>query len=741
LIEALDWARDEALKEGDKVFAELGIPKEEALKACNKVFAELNVPEEGRELVVSLLAFVVRRLAAVLKSSESKRCWRRAAFIAGLALAGYPVLPRRGQLPEHVAEALGDALKPCAVDDYLTIDGEIPWLSIHIVELPYYVEALYAGDLSQIRRIRERLCVLTPFADGEIIKAARKTAEGLLARWRRRGFRLAEAIYALGLAALVARGEVDDETADLLLYAASFAVQRVALPVAVLMVLAALRPLGEKAPHRYVVALAAASELERLNQKTVEYIYDALQQLKDRLLEAERRWSLVETVDAYLNMLAKHLKHIEDRWEEAVADMCRLYGEVGKRSAAAAAPESGLSAQRLFSTVAGAYVLVATLEHDDLASLVLKHCGLGDLVGEAEAVRSALGEAAAHPDKLRTIMENNTDFAEWILTNSPTSNAVMLFEYLWGWLTYELARYKLRHALDERGELDEKKLEETAKEFEKAAEIYRRLKLWRNYLAGYGFALRARVLAAKSWKELFERAKGFRELWREAEEHLEPTAIYLAAAASILGDYLVYLAASDDNRGTEKLLKEWWLLDYAPEVSVVARLMLMLFGVGEGARLKEVVDVFEPRFSPEFRPALLMLANRVQRDEARKECGQAEDCVVAVDAAAGNQEAVKRLKSEIERKVSEASLLLDKVDGRTLVEVQAPRDSPAQFAFMLLAAVEGRADAVRLHGLWGSARFKEPLPRRLFRAVYENCGDLDSEECGMALLKLYYLQF
>jgi hypothetical protein len=39
-----------------------------------------------------------------------------------------------------------------------------------------------------------------------------------------------------------------------------------------------------------------------------------------------------------------------------------------------------------------------------------------------------------------------------------------------------LARYKLDHAIDEKGELDEKKLEEAAKEFEKAAEMHRKLK-------------------------------------------------------------------------------------------------------------------------------------------------------------------------------------------------------------------------------------------------------------------------
>ena len=85
--------------------------------------------------------------------------------------------------------------------------------------------------------------------------------------------------------------------------------------------------------------------------------------------------------------------------------------------------------------------------------------------------------------------------------------------------------------------------------------------------------------------------------------------------------------------------------------------------------------------------------------------------------------------------------MLGVADGKTLVEVLTPITSAAQFVFMLLAAVEGRADAVRLHGLWGSAAYKGTVLQPLFRAVYENCGDLNSEGCRMALLKLYYLQF
>jgi hypothetical protein len=662
LVEALDWARGEASKEVDKIFAELG------------------VPEEHRGLETALLAFVARRLAAVFKSDESRRCWRRAALIAGHALAGYPKLPTT-KPPEDSAEVLGDALESCAVDDYLTIDGRMPPLSIYV---------------AQLMPIRE-LNILSPLADTEIIDAARKTADELMKRWRRRGLYDHEAFYALGLATLAAGAEVDGKTTDLLLYTASFAVQRVTHPGTVLPVLAALRSLGERAPHRYVHLLAAASELETPYPETVWYIYDALQQLKSRL-KAERLWSLVYAIHTYSNLLTKHSMHIMHRLEDAVVDMCQMYGEIGMRNAAAVPDSDSLAQRYLFNTIAKAFVLAAALRGGVLAPLVQRHCGLSDIVKEAEAVRSVLDWAAAHLDELKKIMENDAEFAEWEMAWSTTGDAMRIIKNLMAWFTNKLAHYKLVHALNEKGELDEKKLEEIAEEFEKAAEIDKELGNWENYLASRSFAFRARVIAAKSWEELLERAKGFWELWEEAKKHLEPTARYLATAANILGDCLVYLAASGDKEMAEELLKKWrWVLDYGPWVSVVARLTLKLFGVGEGARLEEVVDVFGPWLSSEYRPALSMLAGRLQKDKALEICKQlsnaqqskAKTCVNAVAAAAGDQETAERLKSEIESETPETHSLLDKVDERTLVEVLAPEYSHARLAFMLLAAVEG----------------------------------------------------
>jgi len=723
LIKVLDWSRDEVLKEGDQFI----------IKLC--------IIGERQRSETALLAFVGRRLAAVFKGGESRRCWRRVALIAGYALAGHIVLPKKERVPEDVIEVLGDALRPCAVDAYLTIDGMIPPFSIGV---------------AQLMPIRE-LNITSPFADTDTIKDATETARELTARWRRRGdFWSPEVFYALGLATLAAGGEVDEETADRLLYAASFAVQQVFHPAAVLPILESWKPLGEKAPHRFVNALATVSQLERLDPETAPCIYCLLRQLKSHLLEAKRIWPLVEAIHAYSNLLRKDLIPIWDRWEVAVADMCLLYREVKK--SIATAPDRGVSVKRLLDAVAKAFVLAVALEIDDLASLVKEQCGLGDLVEEAEAVRTTLEEAAAHLDELRKIMENDADFAEWATARNVTGDVGEVVEDFRGWFTYVLALYKLDHAIDEKGELDAEKLEEVAEEFEKVAEIHKRLKHWGSYLIARGRALRTRVLATNSWEELLERAKGFWELWKEAEKHLEPTVGYLATAAHALGEYLVYLAASGDKRDAEELLKEWrWLLDYDGEVSVVTRLMLRLFGVGEGAKLEEVVDTFGPKLSPEYLPALWMLAGRLQKNQALEECTilselgdcvfiectklfNPDDCVIAVMAAADDRAAIDRLKLFIEKVVPKARQLPE-VDGRTLVEVLAPRSSQAWLALMLLAAVEGRADTVRLHGLLGSAAFMGSIFRHLFCSVCKNCGDLNSESCRLALLKLYYIHY
>ena len=179
--------------------------------------------------------------------------------------------------------------------------------------------------------------------------------------------------------------------------------------------------------------------------------------------------------------------------------------------------------------------------------------------------------------------------------------------------------------------------------------------------------------------------------------------------------------------------------------------MLNLLSVGEEVTPTEIVKAYEPWLEAALLPALRAAYGLIDTQTAKEECKKLDKlCDYATAAVEGDRDAAKRLKEgllEYLRERSSGGLLqeavsfLEGVNGRSLVEALAPRSSRARFALMLRAASGGRAEAVRLHGLLGSAAFRKPLPRRLLRDVYEKCGELQSEGCRLALLKLYYLHF
>jgi len=754
LTEALDWGLYSVLDWFRDFIAEWGMPKEEVMldvlrnlpaKVLNQTPTDvltiirnlisiwLNISREYisniQIILVNIFAlFVNKRVTTIFKVGNVRGCWRRAALIAGYALTQHVALPMRKELPKDVAETLGKALDPCdAVDAYLVADGKISMASASVMTYPYSM-ALFAEDRSFARESIREFSVLYRFADVQTVRNAKEVVERLVEKWGKRGFALPETLYALGLAAIAAEAEIDEKVAELLLYASHFAVQWAVSPTAVLPILATLRSLGEKAPHGYVALLAAASELDMLDRGDVLYIYNALNRLKGRLPEGDRLWPLVEAIRTYSNLLVKHEEHIDVR--EVIEDICALYGEVRKK-------------HDVLEAVAKAYVLAAALRHDDLTSSVQEHCGLGDPAAEAEEVKNWLNALAGEEGlkRMRRRMKRDKELREWVATWNTTKDVMWLVKELRGWFTSELARYR-RDYVVERDRVNEGRIEEVAEMFNAAADIRRESEDWANYLINRGHSLRTRIVAASNLADLLKTAREFGELWKEAEKHFELTAGYLEATSAILGNYLAYLVVFGERGRAEELLKEQqFLLDLIPQVSATTKLVLRLFGMGKGVELEEVVEAFWQLFKPEFRPALLTLAGRLQRDDALRECAEDKICSDAVKAIAGDREAAERLKSIIEGKAPEAHQLLANTSYRVLVEALAPKLSSAQFALMLLAALEGRSEAVRLHGLWGSVRTGRPLPQHLFRDVYENCGDLNSEGCKLALLKLYYYHY
>jgi hypothetical protein len=597
------------------------------------------------------------------------------------------------------------------------------------------------------KTLREVVSIFSPLISAASTVNA-ETLEALINNWRKRGFTPPETYYALGLAALVAGGEVDAETADLLLYAASFAVRRIARQAPILLgliplgpplslpVLAALRSLGDKAPHRYVTVLAiAASELV-VTDDEMDYIYAELQRIKNRLHVPGRSWPLVEAINVYSSLLRRRREHTWKSERDAVADMCRLYSEVKGRG--------------LLGAVAEASVLAVALERGDLAPHVQKHCNLADLVGEGDAVKKTLEKVAtASSEELKEIINNDVDFARWIATRSPTEDVKGVIEDLWVWLTRDLADYKLVHAVDERGELDVKRLNEAAEELEKIADTYKRWGEWVSYFAASRLALQARIIAANSWEEFLKVAKGFLKLWGDAERQPISEEISLLNVVHYLvkllvfSEYLIYLASSSKRELAKEQLKKHEVLNRLP-FSEAIMLMLKLLGVGEGVPREKVLEAFTGEVNPMLQFFQSVVASRFHKDEALEKCEQSlrtKIQAIVMLSATSEQADIEMLRSCIKKVVQNPSALLDKVEGRTLVEVLAPKYSHARLALMLLAAVEGRAEAVRLHGLVGSVTYMGTVLQPLFRAVYDNCGDLNSKECRLALLKLYHYHF
>jgi len=95
------------------------------------------------------------------------------------------------------------------------------------------------------------------------------------------------------------------------LHIASFTIQRVVFPHLIKLVLGALEPLRDKAPHRYLELLALASNMENLDLITVWYIFDKLNEILDNYGDVVRgyAWSLVNAINAYANLLRNYFVH------------------------------------------------------------------------------------------------------------------------------------------------------------------------------------------------------------------------------------------------------------------------------------------------------------------------------------------------------------------------------------------------------------------------------------------------
>ncbi|MDT7969992.1 MAG: hypothetical protein RQ842_05445, partial [Vulcanisaeta sp.] len=327
-----------------------------------------------------------KKLASALKVF-SNECWKRAALIIGHALAGDPIVPWLKYLSvllseifrervsakilrKSVVESLGDALNECkiannlSIDDYLLVGDKIPPLIMNLIR-------------NHARALAEA------FVDkyNEAVAEVRR----VLGIARDRGINVAEEFYGLGLASIIAYAAgsgkvVESGDADAALHIASSTIQDVASPDLIRPILRALEPLRGKAPHRYIVLLALASNMANLDRDTVEYIFKELNEIYGDAIKG-RAWSLVHAISAYTNLLRMHLVYFNrEDVKSVVGRVVDLLNELDKLS-----PSLGV--------VAWAYALAPALRHEYVRELMERALGI-NVVDEAIKVLAGL-------DKLR----------------------------------------------------------------------------------------------------------------------------------------------------------------------------------------------------------------------------------------------------------------------------------------------------------------------------------------------------
>jgi len=293
---------------------------------------------------------------------------------------------------------------------------------------------------------------------------------------------------------------------------------------------------------------------------------------------------------------------------------------------------------------------------------------------------------------------------------------------------------------------------------------------YENYLINRNWALRAEAIEGSLVGNKL--VDGFRQLYEETfnKEHFKPTAQYLSARSAILGDYLVSLALTGGDERVEKirelLKKHMWVLNAVERFSVLTKLTLNALldpkdrlGDELGGRIvvapRELIKAFKDEISNEFLPALRVTFGLVKPEDVSGECESMEDltkkrnCMDAVLAAKGDGAAVMRLREvdllkglglDAESLNDEYKRLVGRLDGKSLVQLLAPRSSRAWLALMLHALINGDEKLAKAHALSGAVDFSDKLLIRLCLDVYRACEqgcDLGNEDLRQAVTKLF----
>jgi KaiC/GvpD/RAD55 family RecA-like ATPase len=683
-----------------------------------------------------------KRLTGALRSFSN--CWRRAALIIGYALAGRGLVPRFEDLPEDVRESIKGALDKCDVDYYLLVGNVIPPLIMNLV-----LNYVHVSTEAFIDRYNEAVVEVS-----RVLNIARD----------RGSIYNAESSYGLGLVSIIANAAdaIELNNANVVLHFASFAIQYVVLPIFIKPILSALRPLRDKAPLGYLELLAPASVMESLDLVTVRHIFKELNEILDNYGDVVKgyAWSLVHAITTYANLLSRYPAYF-DRGEvgDVVRRVIGLLNELGRFG-----PSLGF--------IAWAFALAPALAHEYVRRLMERGLSI-DVVSKANEILGKLNKMR-EKEKVKDLMSDE-EFMSYIESMYIKTDEEIVKKEILGAASHlksALARYRL----------DNDELDEAEKLFNEVAKELREIDVYGDYLEDYlidrGWALRVEAIKGSLVGD--ELVKKFQQLYEEtfSKGHFKPTAQYLSVASGILGNYLVFLALTggdEEVKRIKELLEEhWWVLNANKQVSVLTRLMLnALLGhrVELSGKLKGKLSVNSEELietlnyygvGPQFLPALRVTLGIVKPEDRVTMCVPINDSIKGERMVCGDSAVewlrwglvndfrellikrfgrLKELGVNADKLFDEFMELVVKLDGKSLVQLNAPRGSMARLALMLYALINGDERLAKAHALYGAVDVGGKLPTRLLLETYETCCDPNNEEFRHAIAKLFLYHF
>jgi len=127
--------------------------------------------------------------------------------------------------------------------------------------------------------------------------------------------------------------QIEPSDADVILHIASFLVSRYSLPHYIILILRALKPLRDKAPHRYIQLLNFASNILFHDLEAIEYIFHELNEVLDKYGQSieGHAYSLVYAINTYavlLNELDVYFKDEVGGVYDRIADLPNKLGKL-----------------------------------------------------------------------------------------------------------------------------------------------------------------------------------------------------------------------------------------------------------------------------------------------------------------------------------------------------------------------------------------------------------------------------